>query len=200
LPIINISHTVGIYLINPESRVYKAHSVNRLLTRLLAGIKQPHEIRKIHLDNPLRVQLVDLQPITRNLNIVIIPTRTYHFDLWVHSDTITIVISLVPGNPKYSHGLYVSMLTLVHRYLGGTPLEIKRGSLYFRLKPAGKAIIIACMTSVKNAQVFTELIYPVNNIKLAQRPALIKVLRLKRKLYKLHNGGNRGRHNMSNMS
>lgn len=190
---INIRHTVGIYLVNPDSRVYRAHSVGRLLNRLLVNIKQPHEVRKIYLDVPLRVQLLDLQPLTRNLNIVILPTRTYHFDLWVHSDTITIVISLAPGNPKYSHGLYVSMLTLVHRYLGGTPLEIMRGSLYFRLKPAGKAIILACTTSIKNSRILAQLYYPIKKLKLAQRPALIKVLRLKRKLYKLQNGGSCGK-------
>jgi hypothetical protein len=185
---LRIRETVGIYFVNPQDYLYKVTTKAKDIKKFIASIKQPYTIRKITVPFIHKVKLADLAPLNRSLNIVIIPTRTFYFNLMLHSGHIVVMVSLDTGDPKYSHGIYVQPLSLISRFLGGLPVGVLPGSLYRRLKPEGKAIIVACMTDIEDTAFFVKIYKRLLKIKLDRKikSAIIKILLLKRYKYQLH--------------
>ncbi len=187
-----IKHTICVYLLNPESAVYKKHYPRLAVTRLLNSISQPHEVRKIW-GKVTRTGTIDIKllpPFTRDVNVVIIPSRVFHFDIMTHSGTIILVVALDSGNPEYSHGIYCQALTLVRRFLGGEPVSARKGTMFRRMKPEGRAIILASMVDIAPDTTFEELYKLASTIKLtkSQKFALMNIVTLKKKLYALYKG------------
>ena len=185
---LRIRETVGIYFVNPQDFLYRKTTKAKDIAKFIAGIKQPYTVRNITVPNIYKVKLADLAPLSRSFNVVIIPTRVFYFNLFIHSGHIVVMVSLDTGDAKYSHGIYVQPLSLIRRFLGGLPVGILPGSLYHRLKPEGKAIIVASMTDIENTQYFTKIYKRLLKIKLDRKlkNAIIKILLLKRYKYRLH--------------
>jgi hypothetical protein len=188
--------TVCVYIVNPEHWIFHSNHVPRMMKALLDNIAQPHEIRALHMRDPHKVRLIHLKPLTRTLNIVIIPDKKFYFDLRTHSDSIMLVVSVASGDSHYCKGIYYQALTLIRKYLEGLPVVYGRKSLYCRLKPAGKAIMIASMVDIENPALFKKLYADACHTKLIHRHrnALMHTIRLKKKLYLLNkerfNAGN----------
>lgn len=183
--------TIGVYVVNPRNWSYRIGRSAGMLRRFLASIAQPHEIRYLTLKKPAKVTMSDLKPLTRTLNIVIIPDKKFFFDLYTHSESIMLVVSMAPITATGCQGLYYPILTLIRKYLGGLQLSIgtqTRRTLYRRLGIAGKVIAIATMVDADKEEVFNHLYAYACRAKLKrrQRNALIHVVLLKKKLYLLH--------------
>lgn len=183
-----IPTTVCVYVVNPDNGVFHSNHVPRMMKSLLSTIGQPHEIRHIKLRPPYKIKFSHIKPLTRSLNIVIIPDKKFFFDLKTHSESIVLVISVASGNAKYCHGIYCQALTLIRKSLSGEPLAVGTGSMYRRMKPQGRAILVASMVDVENENVFAELYADARKMKLfkRQRYALRHVIQLKKKLYLLN--------------
>lgn len=183
----HIALTVGIYFVNHNDFVYNKRYVKLAIQKLMTSLRQPHTVTDITVKNIYKISLLDLKPLTRDLNIVIIPSRAFHFDLMGHSDKTVLILALDAGNPKYSHGIYCQPLTLVRRFLGGEEMKFGNGSMYFRMKPEGKAIIAACAVNFPDLARLQQLYKSILRIKLTskQRFALMRAIDYKRQLLKL---------------
>lgn len=179
--------SVCVYIVNPDHWIFHSNHVPRMMKSLLDSIAQPHEVRTLTMRDPHKVRLLHLKPLTRTLNIVIIPDKKFYFDLRTHSDSIMLVVSVASGNSDYCKGIYYQALTLIRKYLGGVPVKDGPKSLYKRLKPAGKAIMLATMVDIEDPELFKKLYADACHIKLIrrQRNALMHTVRLKKKLYLL---------------
>jgi hypothetical protein len=183
-----IKETVGVYIVNPQDRFYKRAYKAKNIKKFLASIKQPHTVKYLTVPNIYKIKLADITPLTKTLNIIVIPSNTFFFDLFIHSGHIVMVVSLDTADWRYSHGIYCQSLTLVRRYLGGLPVDILEGSMYRRMKPEGKAIILASMVDIKKFEFFSKIYLRILKIKLDRKikDAIIRVLVLKKNKYILY--------------
>ena len=181
--------SVCVYIVAPGHQFFHRSHVPRMINALLNNIAQPHEIRMLDINYPYKVKIVDLKPLTRTLNIVIIPDKKFIFDLHVHSESIILIVSIASGNADYcTNGIYAQAVSLVGKYLSGVPVSTKRRSQYANLQPRGRAIVIASMVDVVDVKEFDKLYWDACTIKLIrrQRNALIHTVLLKKKLYLLN--------------
>jgi hypothetical protein len=182
---IKIKHTVGVYIVNRTDQLYKHYHQKKNLKKFLDSIKQTHSIKYISVPNMYRIGLRTLGTLTRDLNVVIIPSSTFFFDAFTCGDAIVMVVSLDAGNPKYSHGIYYQSLSLVRKFLGGEKVDVGMGSVFYRMKPEGRAIIVASMVDVADFKVFGKLYNKLTRISLdlKVKDAIIKILHIKRNKY-----------------
>lgn len=185
-----IKHRVAIFIVNPKDSMYHRGHSKRTVDKFLSSIKQPHVVKYICTKNIYKVSMNQLGTLSYDLNIVVLPSRAFYWDIKIHSKAIVLTVSLAAGNPKYSHGIYVNALSLISKYLGGCKVSLAKGSLYARLKPEGKAIIIASMVDVVDPTVFSTLYRKVCKLKLdsAHRDVILNILRRKKFKYKLDIG------------
>jgi len=187
-----IKHKVCLYLVNPDEPIYKRHYPSLAIKKFVDAVK-PDAIKQIKVKNIYRIGISDLVPLSYDFNVVVIPTSAFHFDVKIHSGHIILIVSLDAGNPKYSHGIYYQSLSLIRKFLLGTPVSIAKKSLFYRLKPEGKAIIVASMTDVQSPDVLHKLYLKLCKIKLDKhmKYSIIRILSLKRKLYYLYKESHR---------
>jgi hypothetical protein len=183
-----IKETVGIYIANPKDILHTHGNKANNLKKFLASIKQPYTVKNLVVPNVYRIKLTDITPLTKTFNVIIIPSNTFFFNAFIHSSHVVIVVSLDSGYAKYSHGIYCQSLTLVRRYLAGLPVDIKKGSMYYRMKPEGKAIIVASMVDIKDFAYFSKIYLRLLKIKLDKKvkDAIIRILVLKKRKYMLY--------------
>jgi len=184
-----IKHKVGVYIVNKDDYTYRKHYPKMAIKKFFTYVK-PDEVKYINVNNIYKIKISDLIPISCDFNVVIIPTRAFFFDVKIHSGHIILTVSLDAGNPKYSHGIYYQSLSLIRKFLTGTPVKIGPKSLFYRLKPEGKAIIVASMVDVDSPETLHKLYLKLCKIKLDKKlkGAIIKILSRKRKLYYLYKG------------
>lgn len=177
--------TVGVYIVNPKDLLYKKYFPALALKKFMAGLKTVYKVYNVDVDNLEKVTLQSIRPIEQEFNVIIVPSRTFIFNAFAQGDSGAIVVSLDAGNPRFSHGIYTQSLSLVRRFLGGEKVELGKGSMFYRMKPEGKAIIIASMSNITNLRLLADINNKLCKIKLDKRlkNSMIKMVAQKRKRY-----------------
>ena len=183
-----ITYDAAVYVVNPDSRFYNNRRYFNSLKRFISSINIPHALKELTVERLNTITIKDLKPLDRTFNIVILPTRAYYFDIQVHSGKIMLLISHHPGNGSVSWGFYYPAFTLIKKFLFELkPLDLDSNP-YRKLKPEGKALILAVTRILADGFTWTDALNRARKLKLKSKlkMAVINSIILKSRDTKLY--------------